>query len=276
MFEDMIRRIQICIPFGLLREKYLSLILEHRINPEIGINSEAIDTHTKRDFEKMAAIIRQEGLSITIHGPYHDLVPGGMDKNMLRASRERLKEAFDIIPLFEPMSVVCHTGYDRKRYYDAEDAWLDTALETWAPLVKDLEGTGTIFVLENVYEKTPGMLLKLIKGLDSEMVGCCLDTGHMNVFSETSMDDWLKVLGPFLKELHLHDNDGTWDDHLAIGAGEIDFEDLFAYIEGNGLRPIMTLEAHKEKWIWQSLEALSSSECFCRIRSRSPVDRVLA
>ena len=265
MFEKIIRRIQVCIPFRLLKEKYLPVVLENRINPEIGIDGEVIDTHSKKDFLEMVSILRQEGLLITLHGPFYDLVPGGMDKKILKATRERLKQAFDLIPVFEPLSIVCHTGYQRKRYHEVEKKWLDTALETWAPLVQYLRGTGTTLMIENVYERTPRMLQKLLRGLNSEKVGFCFDAGHMNVFSETSMQGWLKTLGPFLKELHLHDNDGTSDDHLAIGAGEIDFESLFEYVEENRLRPIMTLEAHKEKWIWQSLEALSGSERFCRI-----------
>lgn len=265
MFEDIIRRIQICVPFRLLEEKYLPLVLEKRINPEIGIDGGIIDTHSKKDFLEMASILQQEGLSITLHGPFYDLVPGGMDRKILKASRERLKEAFDIIPLFEPLSIVCHTGYDRKRYHEVEDEWLDTALETWAPLVKDLQGTRTTLMLENVYERTPRMLQKLLRGLNSEKVGFCFDPGHMNVFSETNMEGWLTTLGPFLKEVHLHDNDGNSDDHLAIGQGKIDFEHLFEYMEENHLRPIMTLEAHKEKWVWESLEVLSRSERFCRI-----------
>lgn len=265
MFEKIIRSIQLCIPFRLLKEKYLPVVLENRINPEIGIDGEVIDTYSKKDFLEMVSILRQEGLLITLHGPFYDLVPGGMDKKMLKATRERLKQAFDLIPVFEPLSIVCHTGYQRKRYHEVEKKWLDTALETWAPLVQYLHGTGTTLMIENVYERTPRMLEKLLRGLNSEKVGFCFDAGHMNVFSETSMQGWLKALGPFLKELHLHDNDGTSDDHLAIGAGKIDFESLFEYVEENRLRPIMTLEAHKEKWIWQSLEALSQSERFCRI-----------
>ena len=265
MFEDIIRRIQICIPFRLLKEKYLPLVLKNRINPEIGIDGGVIDTHSNKDFLEIVSILRQEGLSITLHGPFYDLVPGGMDRKILRATRERLKQAFDLIPVFEPMSIVCHTGYDRKRYNDMQDVWLETAIETWAPLIRGLKDTQTTLMIENVYERTPRMLLRLIKGLNTKKVGFCYDTGHMNVFSETNMKGWLEALGPFLKEIHLHDNDGTWDDHLAIGTGNIDFEYLFEYIEENHLRPIMTLEAHKKKWVWESLEALSLSERFCRI-----------
>lgn len=265
MIEDIIKRVQICIPFILLKEKYLPLVLEKRINPEIHINSEVMDTYSRKDFSKMASLLQQEGLLITLHGPYYDLVPGGMDKKILKMTRERLRELFDLIPVFDPLSVVCHTGYDRKRYHEVQEEWLDTALETWAPLVKDLEGARTSLMLENVYERSPKMLQKLVRGLNSEKVGFCLDTGHMNLFSETNMEVWLNALGPFLKELHLHDNNGTWDDHLAIGAGKIDFEFLFEYMEENRLRPIITLEAHEEEWIWQSLESLSKSERFCRI-----------
>jgi sugar phosphate isomerase/epimerase len=109
------------------------------------------------------------------------------------------------------------------------------------------------------------MLLKLLQGLNMQKVGFCFDTGHMSAYSETNMEDWLKALGPFIKELHLHDNDGIKDDHLAIGGGKINFEFLFEYLEENSLKPIITLEAHKEKWILQSLDVLSRSERFCRI-----------
>ncbi|NVM20338.1 MAG: sugar phosphate isomerase/epimerase [Desulfobacterales bacterium] len=265
MFEDILRDIQICIPFRLLKEKYLPLFLKNRFNPEIGIDGGVIDTHSEKDFSKIAAVLRLEGLVITLHGPFYDLAPGGIDKKILKATRERLREFFDLIPVFEPLSIVCHTGYDRKRYHEVEAEWLETAIETWAPIVKDLHGAGTTLMLENVYERTPKMLRKFINGLDREKVGFCFDTGHMNVFSETNMQYWLKAMGPFLKQVHLHDNHGSSDDHLAVGAGEIDFEPLYRYIEKNQLRPIITLEAHKEKWIWQSLEALRRSESFCRI-----------
>ena len=132
-------------------------------------------------------------------------------------------------------------------------------------MVEHLNGTGTALMIENVYEKTPRMLSRLFEGLKAEQVGFCFDLGHMLAFSETDMQGWLNELGPRIRELHLHDNDGTEDHHLAIGAGDIDFESLFEYVDENRMRPIITIEAHKEEWLWQSIEALSSSERFRRI-----------
>jgi len=265
MFDEIIKNVQVCIPFRLLREKHLPMVIENRINPEIGIDGETIDTYSPKELSDMARLLRQEGLCVTLHGPFFDLAPGGLDKKILKASRERLRQAFDVIPLFEPKSIVCHTGYDRKRYQEAQDQWLETALETWTPLVKDLRGTATILAIENVYEKTPTMLVRLLNALNADKVGFCFDTGHMNAFSETDMEGWLDALEPFLKQLHLHDNDGTWDAHWAIGTGKVNFDMLFRHIMEKQLKPIITLEAHQEDWLWQSLETLSHSVQFRRL-----------
>ncbi len=103
-------------------------------------------------------------------------------------------------------------------------------------------------------------------------VGFCFDTGHMNAFSTTAMQDWLDDLGAFLTQIHLHDNDGHWDDHLAVGDGNIDFDILFGYIARCSKKPILTLEAHEETSLWKSLETLSRSPSFHRafgVRSRA-------
>ena len=53
--------------------------------------------------------------------------------------------------------------------------------------------------------------------------------------------------------LHLHDNRGEKDSHLAIGKGSADFAGLFQLVGENGLRPTITLEPHEEETLWQSL-----------------------
>ena len=264
MVDNILSKIQVCIPFRRLMKDYLPLVIDKRINPEIGIDGETMDTVAKKDFQTVASLLHEEGLSVTLHGPFYDLVPGAMDLRMLEATRKRLHQAFDLVPLFSPLSIVCHTGYDNKRYRESRDQWLENAVNTWSLLLKGLKHTHTILVIENVYEKTPTMLLTLLKALTGENVGFCFDTGHMNAFSATTMKDWLDVMGPFLKQIHLHDNDGGWDDHLAIGRGNIDFEVLFGYLQKHSGKPIITLEAHEETSLWESVDVLSKSLSFRR------------
>ena len=262
MFEDIIRHIQVCIPFRLLKDDYLSLVIENRINPEIGMDAAVLDSSSEKSLTQVASILRREDLSVTLHGPFFDLSPGAMDPLILSATRKRLKQLCRIAPLFEPKSIVCHGGYDRKRYCTVRDVWVDTAVETWQSFLKCLEPSGIMLVIENVYEKTPEVLVKLFERLADSHVGFCFDTGHMHAFSDTAMEEWLQALGPYLRQIHIHDNDGTWDHHWAVGAGDIHFERLFRYLNDRPVKPVVTLEPHQEEGLWKSLEALSQSPHF--------------
>ena len=71
------------------------------------------------------------------------------------------------------------------------------------------------------------------------------------------LEEWLDVLGPFIGQLHLHDNGGKKDDHLALGRGRIDFRPLFAFLKAERPRPpVVTMEVHRYDDIWASLEFL--------------------
>ena len=100
MFDNIIRSVQVCIPFRLLKDKYMPLVVENRMNPEIGIDADVIDTYSMKYLSEIASVLKREGLSITLHGPFYDLVPGGMDTKILQASRDRLRQTFDLIPVF--------------------------------------------------------------------------------------------------------------------------------------------------------------------------------
>ena len=63
----------------------------------------------------------------------------------------------------------------------------------------------------------------------------------------------METLGAKIMELHLHDNNGEEDTHLAIGKGNADFAGLFQLIDEKGLSPTITLEPHEEETLWLSL-----------------------
>ena len=68
------------------------------------------------------------------------------------------------------------------------------------------------------------------------------------------LDRWVQVLGPYLRQLHLHDNRGEEDEHLALGQGSIDFKSLFGLLRAAIKKPlVLTLEPHQEKDLWPSI-----------------------
>jgi len=67
--RDILKRVQINIPFHLIYEKHLTMILKERINPEIGFNYFVLDHFKKEDFLKIADTLTEAGLIITMHAP---------------------------------------------------------------------------------------------------------------------------------------------------------------------------------------------------------------
>lgn len=254
--ENLKKRVFVCCPFDLMIKKYLPRLLKEHINPEIGLNLD-LDRYRWSKFEKTAKILKKEGLICTIHAPYSDLSLGAIDKKVRRISIDRIKKALDIASLFEARSVVCHTGFDYRHYFNLEDRWIKNSIES---IINILEYAHTIkipIMLENVYELNTEIFKKIFGIIESNLIGFCLDFGHQNVFSELTVDQWLEDLGDRLGQLHLHDNMGVNDDHLAIGEGVLDFNRLFSWLYAQKKVPIMTLEPHEEKAITPAFEGLA-------------------
>ena len=249
------------IPFAEF-DKYVHLVSQYRINPEIGLDGDALYSFRRQDFLDLAGFLNDAGLSCTLHAPFHDLLPGAQDQYILQAVREKLRRCFDLLEIFKPRAVVCHLGYlDCVNSYDP-DQWLTTSLETWRPLLALAEQSKTRIMFENTYEYGPGIHKKILVALNSPWAGFCLDVGHLLAFAHTAWPDWLATLGQWLGQLHLHDNHGFRDEHLAVGRGDFDFPGLFAELKSRNIRPLVTLEPRSESDLWDSLNALDRFAIF--------------
>jgi sugar phosphate isomerase/epimerase len=255
-YARLLDQVQVNAPYRQLVGQYLDLFLYYGINPEIGFDAVALETSDLEAMTEVARLITEQGRTVTFHGPFMDLAPGGVDERVRKLSAWRLQRTMEFVPLFRPKSVVFHAGYDDSRYDTHRREWLSGSLATWEPITKQAEDMDVLINLENVYEKTPEMILALIEKISSENIGFCLDVGHMNAFGEAPLAEWLDALGPYLREIHLHDNDGQSDTHGPIGSGTAPFEELFQYLSDKGIRPTVTLEPHQEPSLWRSLETL--------------------
>ncbi|RLC05497.1 MAG: hypothetical protein DRH90_05770 [Deltaproteobacteria bacterium] len=256
-YSHIIQSVQVNIPFTMLVDDYLDRFLEYQLNPEIGLDATALDRFSRADFQHVAKILQRQHPTITFHAPFMDLSPGSSDPEVRKLTRHRLQQALDLVSLFNPLTVVCHPGYDAKRYGFDQEEWIQRSLETWSWLADELQALGSQLMLENVFEHHPREIRMLLENLDRQKVGFCLDTGHATAFSKTSLKVWIAEMAPFLRQIHWHDNNGLTDDHMGIGKGSIDFQPLLAYLNANrNAPPIITLEPHTEENLWDSLEYL--------------------
>ena len=252
-------KVQVNIPFTMLWDKYLNEFIKQRMNPEIGIDAAALDRFSHRQFGQVARQLLDHGLNITLHGPFSDMNPGATDPVVMSATRQRFEQLLDLVPLFKPRTVVCHAGYDWRRYGYLRSEWIRNSIDTWRWLGQGIKSVGSRLMLENVYENGPEEIRVLFENLKPQQVGFCLDTGHQAAFGRASLKTWLNTLADHLGQLHLHDNFGQKDEHLALGKGRVDFGFLFAQLKIlKRTPPVITLEPHEEESLQPSLAYLES------------------
>jgi sugar phosphate isomerase/epimerase len=248
--------IHVNVPYSMLIQR-IDFAIKNRINPEIYFSAEDLDACQEKEAKQLAETLRQNGLEITLHGPFMDLSPGGVDKRVKKVTLDRFTKVIELALLFKPKTIVFHPGYEKWKFDGNVKLWLDSSLQTWEPLVKEAEKLGLTLAIENVFEESPDSLKSLLEEIDSTHFRFCFDTGHYHAFTlaKTPLPDWFEALGRYLVEVHLHDNHREMDEHLPIGEGNFDFDQFFGLLSQYGLKPIYTLEPHEEAHLWRGLEA---------------------
>ncbi len=234
-------------------DKYLKFLRKESLNVEIYFGARSFDRMTKADVFALKKKLDYNP-RISLHGPFMDLSPGAIDLKVREVTKKRFFETLDIAEILKPAAIVFHSGFDRWKYDNKIDIWLEGSLETWRPVNKRAADMGARIAIENIFEDTPENLQALAKEINSDNFGICFDTGHFNLFSKQTLMEWIEVIKPHIKELHLHDNSRYTDEHLAIGEGDFDFATLFRELQGTNC--IYTIEARSIKAAKKSLQML--------------------
>ncbi len=243
---------QVHVPYHRIGD-YLRFVKENCVNLEIYFSSHSLDTILNSDIVNLKEKLDYYPF-LTIHAPFMDLSPGAIDSKVRAVTIERFSHIFMLSETLKPGAIVFHSGYEKWKYAQRIDIWLEKSLITWRTLSKRAVDMGLKIAIENIFEDEPANLRLLMEEMGSENFGICFDTGHFNLFSKISLGEWLKQLKPYIIELHLHDNNKTSDDHLAIGEGTFDFDTLFSNLKDKNL--IYTVEAHTPEDVLKSMQRL--------------------
>jgi len=247
--------IHVNVPYSMLLRR-IDFAVQNRIHPEIYFSAEDLDACQEEDLQRLSKVLRENQLEVSIHGPFMDLSPGGVDPRVKAVTRDRLRKTIELAHFFNPTTIVFHPGYEKWKFDGNINLWLESSLQTWRPLVKEAEERGLTLAIENVFEESPDPLKSLLEEIHSPRFRFCFDTGHQNVFAKTPVTTWMEALGGFLSEVHLHDNHKEMDEHLPLGEGEFDFQQFFTLLSQLKLEPIYTLEPHEEDHLRRGLEAV--------------------
>lgn len=247
-----VRHVHVNMPWVML-SKHLRVIQEERFHLELGFTGDDLDRLDWRALESSVALLRSLDCRLTLHGPFWELCPGSCDALIRQVTLLRWHQILDVAARVGPRHVVCHTGFDPRHHREQKGQWIRRALTVLEPLVDRAERLGVCLCLENVWEEDPSLHEDIFSRLDSPFFGFCLDVGHQHAFSQTPLTAWLEALSDRLLEIHVHDNDGSRDDHLPVGMGSIDFALLFGTLLRKGRKPLLTVEPHTKEHLLKTL-----------------------
>ncbi len=224
------------------------------VGTEIYFSNDAVDQANPQDVKALSELLKNEGIVCTVHAPFMDLSPGGVDRTIRAITKDKLKKSVDMANILHAKGIVCHGGYNKWFFDGRWQVWLDKSVDTWDAVLKDAGGDVPVMI-ENVFEEEPSTLMELFGHFRDRNLYFCFDSGHFNLFSTVSLEDWLIPLTVRIREMHLHDNHGTSDDHLPVGTGTFPFRDLKRLVSRlDGI--LYTSEIHDKAYATESIKKL--------------------
>lgn len=239
-------------------EGKLHLLADKNLNLEIQLSWESAENFPDDLLGKILSLKQSNNFRITLHAPFIDMSPGASDPLMRQATLMRFAQTSVLAGRLGAEAIVVHPGYDEKRYWKDTDGFVARAVEMWTRLLELTKESGCLIALENIFEKKPELLRRVVDEVGSPRFGICFDAGHFNMFSKAPLGEWMDSLGGKIVQLHLHNNYGEHDDHNGMSSGTFDFTQLFAKLDRIGVNPILVMEPHQEDGIDDSLKVLES------------------
>lgn len=176
----------------------------------------------------------------TLHGAFFDIVFDSSDNKIKEVSYLRARQSLRVASMLECKGVIFHTNYITWMKDEAyKKRWVEKNKEAYLTFLtefKDLE----IYV-ENMFDLDPYLLRDLIKEINHERIGVCLDIAHANL-SNVDIEEWFNVLGKYIKHIHINDNLGDIDSHMELGLGNIDYKRVFELINKLPNKPTILIE----------------------------------
>lgn len=182
--------------------------------------------------DRISCYLSRENLpeGCTMHGAFFDVTIFSDDPRIVKVSDDRVEQSLRIARRIGAKAVVFHTNYVpnfQVDYYCKN--WVERNVHYWKEKL-ELYSDINIY-MENMFDMSYKLLAQLAEKLAAyPNFGVCFDYAHAHAFGdESQIDAWVKALSPYVKHVHINDNDLVGDLHLALGEGKIDWERFKKY-----------------------------------------------
>lgn len=218
-----------------------------------------IGVRDKESAEKLLELKEKHGIEYNIHMDYTELNLAAKSERIRRASIEDSKEAIDFMALLGGGVLNFHLSFPPVFYRPGMDEmrmkhW-DLELDSFRQIVGYAKGKKVIIAVENVppVPNFPHYIescnfrhhVFMLGNIPDDHFCINFDIGHFNVTAHKEKIDMKAVfeeIGPRIKYVHAHDNDGSADQHWPVGRGNIDWEMFLDLLNQYGYEGILEFE----------------------------------
>ena len=163
-----------------------------------------------------------------MHGAFLDVVVFSKDERICEISKLRMRQSMEIARKLGVKGVVFHTNCNPMLSGESYDYNVITKTAVYVEELLQAYSEIDIY-LENMFDASPRMLVCISEQLKKySNYGVCLDYAHASI-SNVPMSEWVEELAPYLRHVHINDNDLKRDLHLAVGMGQIDWNQFAKY-----------------------------------------------
>jgi sugar phosphate isomerase/epimerase len=174
-------------------------------------------------FSRIEEVIASTRLGITVHAPYGDLNLATLNDPIWRESIRQICTCIEHASAITDR-VTLHPGYlSPVGKLMPQKVW-DLQKEALRQIGRCAKEHSVLACLENMISmkeflcRLPEELIGMTEGIEG--IGMTFDLGHANTMG--NVDNFLRQVNK-AHHLHIHDNNGMSDEHLALGEGIIDW-----------------------------------------------------
>lgn len=199
-------------------------------------------------------VLESYQVNLTVHAPLSDLNLASHNQTIRKSSIAEVKKSMDRAVDWNAELIVVHPGSMPVMGRRIGKKIFQCNLESLSELSSYAEDCGIFMCVENM-PVIDGLLFQDLKELNSLLndinAYMTLDVGHAHN-SGFSVDEMF--LCPRIKHIHLSDNDGTWDQHNALGSGSINFDKFFRSLNDVKYDGVLVVEVKDATDVIKSLE----------------------
>jgi len=171
------------------------------------------------------------GLRFQVHAPMSDVNVGSVYEPMRLAAVNEIKQVIALCRALDITVLTVHPGFVNGIAFLDRPKALDMTRRSIHELAPFAEEHGIVMAVENLpanINATCTKAYELAEVLEGTTASICFDMGHANTAGE--VDNMLRHVSRF-RNVHMHNNEGQWDQHNIIDDGTADLDKVVSALK---------------------------------------------